>query len=149
MGPGPPQRGNGSLPNAEQTRFKGTRPGRARENALYRALDLITENVETPLKVSDLCREAGASERSLQYAFQEHFGLSPRRFMNAYRLLLVREKLLAADPSRETVGDLACSVGYWHAGQFAADYRRLFGELPSVSIDVGIMEKAVALRVAA
>ena len=52
-------------------------------------------------------------------------------FINVYRLNSVRVALLAADPDRDSVGDLAAKMGYWHSGQFAADYRRQFGELPS------------------
>jgi len=31
------------------------------------------------------------------------------------------------------ITDVANSWGYWHMGQFAADYRKHFGELPSVT----------------
>ncbi|UCG61547.1 MAG: helix-turn-helix domain-containing protein [Candidatus Zixiibacteriota bacterium] len=29
-----------------------------------------------------------------------------------------------------TIADVANHWGFWHMGQFSADYRRLFGELP-------------------
>ncbi|MFV2073945.1 MAG: helix-turn-helix domain-containing protein, partial [Thermoanaerobaculales bacterium] len=32
------------------------------------------------------------------------------------------------------VTDVANSWGFWHMGQFAADYRRQFGELPSETL---------------
>ena len=37
----------------------------------------------------------------------------------------------AADPSNEKVANVANRWGFWHLGQFAADYREQFGELPS------------------
>jgi AraC family transcriptional regulator, ethanolamine operon transcriptional activator len=33
-----------------------------------------------------------------------------------------------------TIGDIANTWGFWHMGQFAADYRRQFGELPSETL---------------
>jgi AraC family ethanolamine operon transcriptional activator len=87
-----------------------------------------------PFTMQHLCREAGASERTLQYAFQDHFGLSPRKFINIARLNTVRRALLVANPATNKVSDLAAHREYWHSGQFAADCRRLFGELPSETL---------------
>jgi AraC family ethanolamine operon transcriptional activator len=43
----------------------------------------------------------------------------------------VRRALREADPQRETVGDIAARWGFWHLSRFAADYKEMFGELPS------------------
>jgi AraC family ethanolamine operon transcriptional activator len=32
------------------------------------------------------------------------------------------------------IGDVAARWGFWHQSQFAADYRTLFGELPSQTL---------------
>jgi len=32
------------------------------------------------------------------------------------------------------IGTIANRCGFWHMGRFAADYRRLFGELPSETL---------------
>ncbi|MCK5375915.1 MAG: helix-turn-helix domain-containing protein, partial [Acidobacteria bacterium] len=32
------------------------------------------------------------------------------------------------------VTDVANNWGFWHMGQFAADYRKMFGELPSQTL---------------
>jgi AraC family ethanolamine operon transcriptional activator len=105
-----------------------------RDRALQRALSFIGAMAEEPFTIRDLCREAGASERTLQYAFQDYFGLSPKRYVNAFRLDTVRRKLLAADPSTTSVGDVAGHMGFWHSGQFAATYLRFCGELPSETL---------------
>ena len=111
------------------------RPSRRfRDQAVRRALIIIEAMAGEPFTMQHLCREAGASERTLQYAFQDHFGLSPRKFINIARLNTVRRALLAADPTTDKVSDLAAHRGYWHSGQFAADYRHLFGELPSETL---------------
>jgi hypothetical protein len=42
----------------------------------------------------------------------------------------------ACPPStREKVSDVANSWGFWHMGQFAADYRAMFGELSSSTLN--------------
>lgn len=116
---------------------KGTskRPAlRTRHLALKRAIEHINASPESVFNVNDLCRITGVSERTLQYAFKEHFGLSPKRYIMNVRLNAVHKVLSRAEPEEVTVTDVAHRFGFWHMGQFAADYRRLFGELPSESI---------------
>ena len=83
------------------------------------------------LSVQQLCRETGVSERTLQYAFQGRFKLGPKAFLQAWRLNRVRRDLSVASPRQLTISDVANRYGFWHLGQFAADYRRQYGELPS------------------
>jgi AraC-like DNA-binding protein len=101
-----------------------------RTRALRRALEFIEANAARAPRISDLCAAAGASERTLRYGFQERFGMSPKAYLQAVRLNSVRREL--RNPrAGATVADAANRWGFWHMGQFAADYRRLFGELPS------------------
>ena len=44
------------------------------------------------------------------------------------------EDFLNAATTSHTITDLATQWGFWHMSQFAADYKRLFGELPSETI---------------
>ena len=73
------------------------------------------------------------SERTLHYAFQEVRGLSPMAYFRAFRLNAVRQELKTA-PDTATVYEIAQRWGFWHIGEFAAAYRRLFGELPSQTL---------------
>ena len=101
-----------------------------RERALRRALEFIEANAARAPRISELRAASGASERTLRYAFQERFGMSPKAYLQAVRLNGVRRELRRrADGARIT--DAANRWGFWHIGQFAADYRRLFGRLPS------------------
>ncbi len=84
--------------------------------------------------MTELCRVAGTSERTLQYAFKDGFGMSPQEFMTRRRLHSVRRALLASDPDSVFVGDLAMKHGFFELGHFAGKYRRLFGELPSKTL---------------
>jgi AraC-like DNA-binding protein len=83
------------------------------------------------VSVSDLCRVAGASERSLQYAFREVMGMSPVAYLTRLRLHRVREGLLAGTHGSTTVTTEALNRGFWHFGEFSRAYKDCFGELPS------------------
>jgi len=108
---------------------------RKRDRALRRAKAYLREHGKKPVNVSDLCRVTEVSERTLRYAFLEQFGTSPKSYLLAMRLNGVRRQLRNADPSSATIADVANHWGFWHMGQFAADYRRLFGELPSETLN--------------
>jgi AraC family ethanolamine operon transcriptional activator len=41
---------------------------------------------------------------------------------------------LKTAPDKATVLEIAQRWGFWHTGEFAAAYRRLFGELPSKTL---------------
>ena len=81
-----------------------------------------------------LCEVGRIGERTLQYAFRERFGLSPAALLKARRLAAVRQKLLLKGNKGSKVGDIAAAFGFWHVGQFASDYRQMFGETPSATL---------------
>jgi AraC family ethanolamine operon transcriptional activator len=101
-----------------------------RERLVRRADDYMRACLGEPLSLLDLCRELGVSERTLHYAFRDIRGLSPMAYFRACRLNAVRQELKTA-PGTATVHQIAQRWGFWHTGEFAAAYRRLFGELPS------------------
>jgi AraC family ethanolamine operon transcriptional activator len=80
--------------------------------------------------VTDLVQAAGVSQRSLETAFRERFGMGPKRYLLSRRLEGVRRRLLRSSPG-ERIADIAREWGFVHASQFATDYRLWFGELPS------------------
>jgi AraC-like DNA-binding protein len=108
------------------------RPGlRARDRALRVCLDYLEAVDLAELETSDLRRASGVSERTLQYAFHERFGISPAAFVKARRLTQVRHVLLRPSLVDRPIGEIAASLGIWHHGHFTAAYKLLFGETPS------------------
>ena len=105
-----------------------------RARAIRKSRELEAANRSSPLTVAELCREIGVSERTLLYAFREEFGISPKEWLMARSLTMVRRELRHADPDTALVGDIANNWGFWHLGQFARDYQRMFGELPSATL---------------
>lgn len=83
------------------------------------------------LSVNELCSDAGVSERSLRRLFHDRYGISPKNYLIRTRLNHVRRDLRNYSTVTKKITDIANNQGFWHMGQFAADYRKLFGELPS------------------
>jgi AraC family ethanolamine operon transcriptional activator len=101
-----------------------------RARALRRALDFIHAPDGVPLRRVDLCAAAAASERTLEYALNEHLGVGPSAYLEARRPGGVRPALLRGSTGNARITDLAAGCGVGRLGQLAADYRRRFGELP-------------------
>lgn len=108
-----------------------TRPmARERGRVLRVALDHIEQRVVEPVQISEIVEVAECSSRTLRYAFEEKFGVSPKMYLKARRLTELKRMLKAAD-AKGSVGAVAAQMGFTHMGQLAGDYRRMFGELPS------------------
>jgi len=88
-------------------------------------------HVGDQLHVTDLCRVAGVSERTLENAFKDVMGITPVAYLIRLRLHRVRKALLAASHGTTTVTAEALDWGFWHFGEFSRAYKECFGELPS------------------
>lgn len=83
----------------------------------------------------ELAEYSHCSLRTLQYAFRRTYGISPKKFVDRYRLCQFRTALKnwsRADDGR--IRDLAKSYGFEHAGNLSRAYRDLFGQLPSETL---------------
>ncbi|WPL15403.1 transcriptional regulator EutR [Thiorhodovibrio winogradskyi] len=110
------------------------RGGVSRSAVIGQALAYLTDASVPIPSVGDLCRVTGAKQRTLEYAFEERFGLSPLRFVRVYRLHQVRRNLAAAEPGSVRVAEMALTHGFRHPSRFSREYKELFGELPSQTL---------------
>ncbi|KAA1189539.1 helix-turn-helix domain-containing protein [Pseudohalioglobus sediminis] len=101
-----------------------------RSRALRAALHYIHDKLDESITVDELCRASACSISTLERAFRERFGIGPKRYLMAVRLSGVRKALLCSS-REESIGDVAARMGFWHMSKLAADYKRMFGELPS------------------
>jgi len=101
-----------------------------RRRIVRRAEELIRGRLHEPPSVTELCEKTHASRRLLFYAFSELLGRSPAAHSKILRLHAARRHILARSNER-CVQEVAFDLGFWHPGQFAIDYGRLFGESPS------------------
>ena len=91
-------------------------------------------HVEERLYVTDMCKAAFVSERTLQYAFREILGMTPMAYLMRLRLHRVRQALRAATYGSTTVSAEALKWGFWHFGEFSHAYKACFGDLPSETL---------------
>lgn len=95
------------------------------------AEDYALSHTADRLYLTDLCKAAGVSERTLQYAFKEMIGMTPLAYLTRVRLHRVRQALRGATHGTTTVTTEALRWGFWHFGDFSRAYKDCFGELPS------------------
>jgi AraC-like DNA-binding protein len=87
--------------------------------------------------MSELCVATGVPERTLRLCCADFLGTSPAAYDRLRRLNLVRSALLRNDRTTTTVGTVARKHGFSELGRFAAAYRAVFGEPPSVTLHGG------------
>ena len=104
-----------------------------RRKVLRKAMEALAGERAADLTVGELCEACGASLSTLNRAFTDEFGVTPKVYMRAQRLAGVQQVLVNSERNTQIV-DVANSWGFWHMGAFAADYRRQFGELPSETL---------------
>jgi AraC family ethanolamine operon transcriptional activator len=104
--------------------------------AIVRRVDeWVDGRASETIQIGDLCRELHLSRRTLQRAFTETLGIGPARYLSNRRLTAVRAELRRADPTSIRVTDTATKYGFWQLGRFARDYRQMFGECPSETLN--------------
>jgi AraC family ethanolamine operon transcriptional activator len=107
---------------------------RKRDLAICTAESIIAESIYEVINISELCEAANVSERTLEYAFQERYGLTPKTYALMFKLNSVRKKLRQSAADELRVCDVARQHGFWHMGKFSSDYKKLFSELPSQTL---------------
>lgn len=100
---------------------------------LLRARQYIHDNAREALHLEDLEAAAGVSRFKLFEAFRKYFALSPMVYLKKYRLNAVRQEILEHGSAR-TISGIALGWGFTHLGRFSVEYRKLFGESPSMTL---------------
>jgi len=108
-------------------------PLKVRQKGLRLAVDYIEANCQYNPSIPDICAATDLSWRSLDRAFKECLGIGPKRYLLNLRLTQVRRQLKSAPP-RTKVVNIANDWGFWHMGDFAREYRKMFCELPAESL---------------
>jgi AraC-like DNA-binding protein len=101
--------------------------------AVRQAMEFIDANAALPISLEDIAASARVSPRSLQLGFRTHIRSTPMAVLRGVRLQRTREDLLAAVPT-DKVSEVAARWGFTHAGRFAIQYAKTFGESPSETL---------------
>ncbi len=113
---------------ATEHQSKPKRSGlRLKSSKLANALDLMEENIESPLASDELAERVGVSPRQLQRLFKKHTGRAPKDFylnlrLNHGRLLLLQTSL--------PVLEVAIASGFSSHAHFTKCYSDRFGYPP-------------------
>ena len=100
-----------------------------KDSALKKAVDIINKQSNTLFSIPQLCALVGVSERTLQNAFKEKYQVSPSDYIKAFRLNKVKQEIY--NTKTKSISEIAGKYNFWHMGQFAKDFKKQFGILPS------------------
>ncbi len=95
-----------------------------------RVEEFMRSNLGEPVMLHDICGVARASERAVEYAFRDVYGVGAKQYLKLLRLNQVRHELKGPLADALTVKEIAQHCGFWHMGHFTTGYRQLFGETP-------------------
>lgn len=101
----------------------------AKTELVIRADEFLRAHLQDSVDMSDLCGALGANDRTLRFAFREHFGIGPMAYFKLLKLNAIRRRL--RNGSQTSIKAAAEEFGIRHLGNLAADYRRHFDENPS------------------
>ena len=110
-----------------------------RLKSLHESEEYVLQHITEPFTVLDIASSVGVSERTLLYAFNNRFGIGTKAFIKVLKLNHVYHAL-HKENKNVSVALIARSSGFWHMGQFYRDYKKFFGELPSVTLKKNILE---------
>jgi len=108
---------------------------------VVRALRWLRGHLSEPVRLERLADIAGVRPRTLETHFKLFLGITPLGWVRRMRLTHARQQLLRSN-DRATVTDIAMASGFNQLGRFAAQYRKVFGELPSATF-----QRSRALRI--
>lgn len=99
-----------------------------RRPIVRRAEEFMRANLGEPVTLHQICAAARASERAVEYAFRDMYGMGAKQYFKLLRLHRVRRELKTPPLNGVSISEIAHRHGFWHMGHFSSDYRRLFGE---------------------
>lgn len=94
---------------------------------LTRAVEIMEDNIEEPLRQEALARRIGLSRRQLERLFRRHIGRTPAQFYLETRLERARHLIHQTDLP---IMGVACATGFVSASHFSTCYRQMFGRTP-------------------
>ncbi|GAA3056792.1 hypothetical protein GCM10020229_80630 [Kitasatospora albolonga] len=99
-----------------------------------RAIAFMESHADQDLSLAQLAAAAHVTPRALQYAFRRHLDTTPLAHLRRIRLAAAHRQLLAADPRRTTVTEIAMRWGFAHSSHFASAYRAAYRTTPGATL---------------
>jgi AraC-like DNA-binding protein len=116
------------------------RSSRPHSQVIARFEDFLASRRGEPLYLAEICAAIGVSQRTLHSCCHEHYGVGPMRYLWLRRMNLAHRALLRTEAAKSTVTEIATDHGFWELGRFSVDYRTLFGQTPSATLQQPVQE---------
>ncbi|MFT4743103.1 MAG: transcriptional regulator GlxA family with amidase domain [Yoonia sp.] len=94
---------------------------------IRRAVEIFGENIEDPIKMTDVADQVGVSTRQLERMFHKATGTTPLGYYRTLRMHKARQLLLYG---KDSMTDIAIAVGYSSASALNKNYIEVFGIHP-------------------
>lgn len=98
------------------------------------AIDYIHVHLEDLTAISQVSEQLNIPERTLRRLIQSNYQVSPKDYLNKLRLNAVRKGI--KENAEHSIKEIASEYNFWHMGQFTRDYKKLFSELPSKTMNI-------------
>ncbi len=96
--------------------------------------ELLHSKLEESVSIASLINELGISERHLYNSFKSKYGMTPKKYLQNLRLNAIRKELLHANSNSINVMDIALKYHFFHMGHFSSEYKKMFMETPSITL---------------
>ena len=115
---------------------ESVRPPRAIEGygLTSRMIRYVESRFGQQVGVNEVAGELSVTPRALHYAARSTLGISPLDLILTLRLNHVRNELWDMRRSEASITHAALTQDFGHLGRFSQQYRALFGELPSQTL---------------
>lgn len=104
----------------------------ANSHSIARAIELLREQFDRPLRIDGVAKEVGMSPSSFYHHFRAITGMTPLQFQKQIRLQEARQLMIAGSLDAASAG---FRVGYSDPSHFSRDYRRRFGLPPATDAE--------------
>lgn len=101
---------------------------------LLKAKQFIHEHARSEVDLDEVGRAVGVSRFKLYDDFKKYFDTTPTLYLKRFRLEAVRQALLEGGHN-ENITAVAMRWGFNHLGRFSSDYKKLFLEVPSKTVE--------------
>lgn len=99
-----------------------------------RVEEFIREHAAERITIDDLTEVSGVSARTLFAGFKQFRNTSPMRYLRLQRMKLVRNDL-SSPLTNDTVTEIAMKWGFTQLGRFSVEYKKIYGESPSETLN--------------
>ncbi len=99
-----------------------------KNSVLSNAIQLMENNIETPLRIAEIAEAVGVSARQLEYLCKRYLSETPTRHYTRIRLQQARRLLIYSDLE---IIEIAMASGYESVSSFSRSFHRVLNVSPS------------------